>query len=210
MAIEFRVSGQPSVADSHAGAYAHWPSERIESGPLPRYTAVAGQLSGYRVEPTTRWADEGWSWANQQGRVSFGRSRTGLDPRSSRVDRTSPEAIFGGDRGLAHLMSPAPCLGRGHRTCLHRTSKPRGWGAVRLPDVARSRVPRSTSTNRARTSASPRTVEPNAGNAAQQAIGAGADCPCARIHGTSRRGSIPVHQPGIRSQFFKGDYQCEC
>jgi hypothetical protein len=118
------------------------------------------------------------------GRISnggsfFGRSCSGLDPRSSRVDRASPEAVFGGDRGLAHLMPPTPCLGRGHRTCLHRTSKPRGWGTVRLPDVARPRVPRSTSWNRARTSASRRTVERSVpSNAAQQ--GAAADPVTAR------------------------------
>jgi hypothetical protein len=53
-AIEFRISGRPSIADDPSSGDEQSLSKQIEPSTLPRYTAAAVRLPGYRVGPTTR------------------------------------------------------------------------------------------------------------------------------------------------------------
>jgi len=51
-AIAFRISGRPSIADDPSSADEQSLSKQIEPSTLPRYTAAAVRLPGYRVGPT--------------------------------------------------------------------------------------------------------------------------------------------------------------
>ena len=68
-AIAFGISGQRCHADSLARAGGHGPCKQIEPGPLARYTPGIVRVLDYRVESTTRWADDkqGNRWSGYCG-----------------------------------------------------------------------------------------------------------------------------------------------